>query len=173
MTEKTCAKVIKVDKAKDGSIYLKCNSEKDSADILKVINTENKESLTATSVIKNNPQLRIVNITENINNMDLAGEIIKRNQLPENSVKIIYTYKQKNSNYAALIEVTSNAYKLLMKYKSICISTESCRIYDNFNIKRFKNCCGYNHSYKKCREKFKRHESCVKCSGDHNVWKTG
>lgn len=42
-------------------------------------------------------------------------------------------------------------------------------MYDNYNINRCKNCCGYNHSFKICKEKIKRPQACFKCSGDHEA----
>ena len=55
-----------------------------------------------------------------------------------------------------------------MNFKSVFLSYESCKVYDNFRIRRCKNCCGYNHSYKKCKESFKRPQTCVKCNGNHD-----
>lgn len=169
VSSKTNAKVLKINKSNNGSIFLKCNSEKDSLDILNVLKTENKGILTAETFNKKNPQIRITNISEKINENEITKDIITRNQLPDDSIKILHMYRQKNNNYAVLAEVTSDAYLIIMKNKSVFIGYENCRVYDNFNIKLCKNCCGFNHSLTKCKEQFKRPQSCSKCSGNHEI----
>lgn len=167
ISSKTSAKVLKIDKSNNGSIHLKCNSKQDSDAILDIINNLNNETLTAEAFVRNNPQIRITNISEDLNPSELASDIITRNRLPVNSVNIVHKYKLKNSNHSVLAEVNRDAYLMIMKTRSVFIGFESCRVYDNFNVKRCKNCCGYNHSLKKCIETFKRPQACFKCSGNH------
>ena len=166
ISTKTNAKVLKINKVNNGTVFLKCINEQDSEKILKVINSE---ILTAEACVKKNPQIKITNISEDVDKVELENDIIHRNELPSNSVNIVHKYKQRNNNHAALAEVTSDAYAKIMKNKSVFIGYENCRVYDNFNIKCCKNCCGYNHSLRKCKDTFKRQQSCYKCSGNHDA----
>ena len=109
----------------------------------------------------------ITNILSDVGKEELADDIINRNQLLPNSVIITYTYKQKNDNHAALAQVTCDAYAKIMKTEHVFIGYQNCKVYDNYNINRCKNCCGYNHSFKICKETIKRPQACFKCSGDH------
>ena len=68
-------------------------------------------------------------------------DIIERNSLPEKSVIVLNQYKRRNQNNGALIEVTSDAYYMIMKNKSVFVGAENCKVYDNFNIRKCKNCC--------------------------------
>lgn len=137
--------------------------------ILKTLNNENKGILTVNVCEKHNPQIKIMNISADLDNEELSNDIINRNQLPLNSINIIHKYKQRNNYLAAIADVTSDAYAKIMKTKSVFVGYENCKVCDNFNIKRCKNCCGYNHSLKKCKGVFKRQQSCSKCAGEHNV----
>lgn len=137
--------------------------------MLKVLNSESNDKVTAKVCAKNNPLIRITNISDDIDKEDLANDIIKRNQLPLNSVTIVHKYKQRNYNHAALAEVTRDAYARIMRTASVFVGYENCKVYDNFNIRRCKNCCGYNHSLMKCKDTLKRPQSCLNCAGNHEA----
>lgn len=143
-------------KVENGTVFIKCSSAQDSEAIVQTLNSENNNILTAKACEKNNPQIRITNILSDVGKEELADDIINRNQLPPNSVIITYTYKQKNDNHAALAQVTCDAYAKIMKTEHVFVGYQNCKVYDNYNINRCKNCCGYNHSFKICKEKIKR-----------------
>ena len=55
-----------------------------------------------------------------------------------------------------------------MSTKSVFLDHEKCKVYDEFNINRCKNCCSYYNSHKKCTEKFRRPQTCYKFSENHD-----
>ena len=109
---------------------------------MQTLNSENNNILTAKVCEKNNPQIRITNILSDVSKEELADDIIIRNQLPPNSIIITYTYKQENDNHAALAQVTCEAYAKIMKTEHVFVGYQNCKVYDNYNINRCKNCCG-------------------------------
>lgn len=171
VTAKTKAKVIKMNMSKDGTVYIKCNSAQDSEIIMQTINKENNDILTAKPKEKNNPKIRITNIISDLGKEEIIEDIIERNQLPTDSINVEHEYKQKNNNRAILAEVSADAYAKIMRNKFVFVGYQKCMAYDDFNINMCKNCCGYNHSYKKCIEKKKRDQTCVKCAGEHESTK--
>lgn len=164
---KTNAKVLRINKAGNGSIFIKCNSAQDSDDILGVLN-DNNCGLTASVCEKKNPQIRITNISADLDKQELEADITKRNNLPAGTITVVHQYKQRNKNNAVLAEVTSDVYAMIMRTKSVFVGFENCKVYDSFNINRCKNCCGYNHSIKRCKEHFHRPQACFKCSESHD-----
>ena len=167
---KTNTKVLKMSKASNGAIFVKCESEEDSKSIEKSINEEKKEILLAKKVEKNNPKIKIINISSKLDKEDLTADIIKRNNFPEDGIKVVHTYKQKNNAYTVVIAIaTADVYQKIMANKSVYVKHENCKVYDVFDVNRCKSCQGYNHSEKKCREQFNRAQMCCLCAGNHDA----
>lgn len=77
---KTHAKVIKMSKVNNGTVFVKCSSVRDSEVILQTLNNENEDILTAKTCDKNKPQIRITNILPSVDNEELAVDITNRNR---------------------------------------------------------------------------------------------
>lgn len=78
-------------------------------------------------------------MTEDVDKDKLAKNIIERNDLPDNSVDILYKYKQRSNCYCAIAEVTCDSYSVMMKTKYDFLQSEHCKVYEHFNIERCKN----------------------------------
>lgn len=122
---KTNAKVLKMSKVENGTVFIKCSSAQDSEAIVQTLNSESNNILTAKACEKNNPQIRITNILSDVGKEELADDIINRNQLPPNSVIITYTYKQKNDNHSALAQVTCDTYDKIMKTEHVFVGYQN------------------------------------------------
>lgn len=169
VAEKTAAKVMKINRVENGTVYVKCNSIQDSEAILQTLKNENSDILTAAAYKKENPKVRITDILESVDEEELANDIIKRNQLPTESIVIQHRYTQRNNKYGVLAEVTMDAYDKIMRSATVYVGYQCCRVFDEFNINRCKKCCGYNHSLNKCKKNQNRKQKCLKCAGDHEV----
>uniref|UniRef100_A0ABD2VUW3 Pre-C2HC domain-containing protein n=1 Tax=Trichogramma kaykai TaxID=54128 RepID=A0ABD2VUW3_9HYME len=166
---KTKAKVLNMKKTDNGNIFLKCSSEEDSQAILRVLNNENSADITAKICEKNNPMIKITNIVSIEDTTQMTKDIIERNQLTPGSLNIVHTFKQRNNKIAALAQVTGESYTKIMNSGYIFVGYQNCKVYDYFNLSTCKNCCGYNHSDRICREVFKRPIACYKCAGNHEA----
>lgn len=54
-----------------------------------------------------------------------------------------------------------------MKFMSIFVGYQNCRVFDDFNDRNCSKCCGYGHSLKKCPRKEERLNICSKCATTH------
>ena len=66
--------------------------------LCKIRNSENNNILTAETNVKNKPKIRIFNVSNQYDKIKLEEDIIKRNDLPPNSVVVVHQYKQRNSS---------------------------------------------------------------------------
>ena len=101
---KTKAKVMKMAKVKNGTVFIKCNSVQDSEIILQTLNSENNDILSAKTCEKNNPQIRITNILSEADNEDFLEDVINRYQLPQDSITILHKYKQKKNKKIIIMQ---------------------------------------------------------------------
>ncbi|KAF5284102.1 hypothetical protein FQA39_LY17113 [Lamprigera yunnana] len=77
VSTKTKAKIIKIDKVKNGAIHIKCDSVNNKEVITNILNKENKDILWIKAFVKNNPQIKIVNITNEVKKEELTKDIIE------------------------------------------------------------------------------------------------
>lgn len=164
---KTSAKVLKMSKAPNGSVFIKCESEKDSDAIVKTLNEQNSDMLSVEKFQKSNPRIRITNITREQDKDELVNDVIGRNGLSPGSLTVVHTYRQRLGGFGAIAEVSADAYHRIMSTKTVFVGCDNCRVYDVFDVGRCRNCCGYNHSYRKCLDKFGRPPCCFRCAGNH------
>ena len=101
-----------MNKTKDGSIIIKCNSDKDSEEISKSI--DENDPMCIKKQEKNKPRIKIVNLSVYAGKDETTNDIIMRNDLPSESINILYTFKQKNELNSIIAEVTCEAYSTIM-----------------------------------------------------------
>lgn len=164
------AKILNIKKMKNENVIIKCINKQNSEEITSILESD---MLTVSPVDKRNPQIKIIDVKTELDmerlKMDntLIDDIIGRNGLEANDFKIVHLFKQRNNKKSIIAEVTPNAYMKIMKFKSIFIGYENCRVFDDFNDRICKKCCGYGHSLRKCPRKEEKVNICSKCAIAH------
>ena len=115
------------------------------------------------------PRLKVDGIDNNMSLEEIEYDINQRNFIEEDngnlycSVDHVYTNK-KNKMKTAIIKVNSTIYSLIRSRKNkIYVGYQSCKVFDDINMKPCYNCARIGHSRKKCKNK----ATCLRCSGEH------
>lgn len=163
----TTAKVVNYQKLKNNTMIVKCNSKADSDIIIKTLAESNKNDITVSHVQKKDPQIKIINIDCDLNKDELTIDIINRNEFPQLSFNVVHMFKQRNGLQSAIAQVTSQVYGRIMAYGSVFVGYQNCKVFDIFNMRQCKKCCGFGHKLTKCPKE--RKKACLKCSGNHDA----
>ena len=121
-----------MNKTKDGSIIIKCNSDKDSEKISKSIDENDPMCIKKQEKIKS--RIRIVNLSVYAGKDVTTNDIIMRNDLPSESINILHTFKQKNELNSIIAEVTCEAYSTIMSTGALFVDRERCKVYNEFDL---------------------------------------
>ena len=118
-------------------------------------------------VLKCDSVLDVRSMTED----GIIEDIKSRNNLCEAAeLKVVYEYKNSYKNYwNIIIEVNGAAYSNIMENKRIFFASNSCRVYNDFNISFCTKCCNYWHKAKKCRNI--NTIVCTSCAADLSKWR--
>ena len=115
------------------------------------------------------PRLKVDSIEKNMSLEEIEYDINQRNFIEEDngnlycSVEHVNTNK-KNKMQTAIIKVNSTTYSLIRSTKNkIYVGYQSCKVFDDINMKPCYNCARIEHSGKKCKNK----ATCLRCSGEH------
>lgn len=155
-----------------GGIIVECET-KEAADQLK-IRTENKLGADYEIVSPNpiNPRIKILGLSEKLENDQILHYLIKQNQfLDENAdIKILKVEESKNNNirykkFNVIIEVDNGTYSKCMKSGKMNVKWDRCRVVEAVQVIRCFNCSGFNHVAEICNKK----KGCPKCAGEHLI----
>ena len=121
-------------------------NKKDSELISNTLESNQKDILSVSSIEKNNPKIKIIDVPATMDVTQpwtkLHNDIIPRNDLEESDFKIVFSFKQRNGNYSVIAEVSPVAYDKIMRYKSIFVGYINCKVFDDYNDRNCKKCCG-------------------------------
>lgn len=115
------------------------------------------------------PRLRVVGISEDINETDFVSYLKKQNQdvlgdQPELNINKLWPVKSNSRIYQAEISVDIDSYKRLLEKGNILIGLNGCSVYDAVSVTRCYRCCGFNHTAKNCKNNI----VCSLCSKAHD-----
>ena len=163
--------------SKNGNLVVVCNSS-ESRDTLKNQLTAANRALEMRSPGENRSVISIVGLTRNYNKEEVI-ELLKQNyflgQFAENNnledhIKVISVkpLKGKDDVFQAFARVSKVIRQGLKTFKDkITMGITTCKIYDQFNVKRCNNCQGYGHFYKDCPTP--ETNVCANCGNDHST----
>ena len=99
------------------------------------------------------PKIKIVGIKDDLNDMDIENDIIKRNKFEEAEIRLVYKYtNEKNNTWSIILELNKVQY-VQAKYRNrIYIGSESCRLFDFYDyVTLCYKCLKYGHKSSKCK----------------------
>lgn len=174
----------KLSKAKN-HVKILCENEKDCSKVNKLLKERTQDKYEIKKIELNNPMIKIINITNNYTQQELADIIARQNDLQHEHVLINVRYIRSMSkkggknnssgrlqsemarnreSFVAFVEVDPLTHKILMKNSRVKIGWEYCKIFEDFNLNRCFKCSSYGHSSKKCFN----NTTCSKCAGNHD-----
>lgn len=168
VSKQKTAKVLNIKKINSDKVLVKCINKQGSEVISNTLQNNHSDKLSISPIERNNPQIKIIDVISDMDVTQLTDDIVTRNDLSEEDFKIVYKFRQKDDKLSVIAEVSPKAYIKIMKFKSVFVGYQNCRVFDDFNDRNCKKCCGYGHSYKKCRRKNEPNDTCPRCAADHN-----
>lgn len=155
----------------NGILKVKCQTKKDAKCFMEKISAEFEDKYEVKMEKLQKPRLKIVGIQNKYECEELKSLILNlnfegmSNIEGEIDVKYIKYLEQKNL-YTAYIEVSPNLYYQIMgTRKRLYIGLQSCRVYNDLNIRRCWKCAMYGHYGGSCENV----EYCQICAGKHNT----
>lgn len=161
-------KVEKVIGVKENVTVIKFSNEKDRDRTRSIMEQSKNEQFDLKIQELKSPRIKIVGIeNDHLRGVELQDDIIGRNlDAGRDSLVVLHTYvNKKNNTLSAICEVKKETYSKIMRDKRLYVGWQRCVVYDEFDINRCFNCCGYNHSKSKCRNR----KACKRCGGEHDV----
>lgn len=163
-----------VSNAKNGAIVVSCENEV-TVNKIKSIADENLNEYEVKVASGRKPRLRVIGISEDLNENELFDKIKAQNIVLKDSELILKTFfknnKLKYNPYVAVIETDIETYNNIMKIGKIKIGWDVCKILDGTYIKRCFKCLGFGHESNKCTIST-NNKVCANCAeeydGDHN-----
>lgn len=155
---------------KNGGILLGCDNP-EQAIKLKELAVEKLSSNYDVHELKcTQPQVRIVGISEHLEEDTLLQYILKQNEdiFNENSeciIKRFWPTKKNNKIFQATLQVDMITYKKVIKNGHLLIGLDACAVYDAIYVPRCFKCNNYFHTKTSC----KNNVSCPVCSKNHNL----
>lgn len=177
------AQIVSLKEMNTGEVKIMCSSNEYAKKIMEKINSDLHESCDAKYEKLNLPKVKIVGIKteyakdeleENLkaqNFMDLADKVCNVThiqKISKNNSVGAGTNKDadgKNASFTAYLEVDPAIFHKIMQTTRVFIGWQRCLVYEDLNLKRCYNCCGYGHSSKKCNNK----QTCGFCAGEHDT----
>lgn len=152
------------------NIIVKCNSDNDNYELLKLINNNKQLQIKAEIEKLKNPLLKVVGINPEIaemSNDEIVQDLMERNDLTADHLinfKVKFKHKSKNV-WNLILEVNNLTYDRIMKEQKIHLASGRYNVYNDFNISLCTKCCKYGHTRKKCKND--NLNFCTYCAGSH------
>lgn len=164
---KIAAGISYIKNSKNGSILIKCETEKAKENMKQEIELKMGSRYEIEETKMKKPTVKVVNIDwqteDGSEDEDVIEAIYKQNEQlmkEEDHIKVKFFKKEKQF---IILECNGQAYKKLVLMKKINVGYKKCPVYDNLHILRCYKCNGFNHTSVNCRNQ----ETCSKCSQTH------
>ena len=156
-----------------GDNILVCDSLQ-SRDRLKQLISETDEEIQVKTPSEKKATISIVGLSRNYEKEEVVEQIRKQNQGfddIENHIKVfsIKPLKKNPNEFQALANVSVDLRKSFKsRNDKIMVGIRSCKIYDQYFIKRCNNCQCFGHYYQECPLAHDQHV-CARCASDHST----
>lgn len=157
---------------KDGGILVGCSNSEDTLKLKGIAENKLKENYDIKDVRNVKPRIRIVGMSEKLEENELIQYIKFQNKHLDSencNLKILKLWStKKNVNiYQAILQVEKNFYDKIMSIGEgkLFIGYDLCSVYDSIEIRRCFKCSGFNHMSDQCKSTI----CCPKCAGEHDL----
>lgn len=153
--------VAKVKPLRNGGIFIECNKNEDVTKLHNKIESVLGENYDVRKTTFRNPMIKIVGLSENIDEEQLKLRIVDQNPALKDGFKLfkLVVCKKMVTKFMAIVEVDCVSFKSIMTIKNVFIGFDKCNIYEHFRILRCYGCGDYNHVVAEC----KNEKVCLKC----------
>lgn len=161
----------KVKNVRDGGLLISCENDNESVTFKEVAAEKLSNKYTIKEVSSLNPRIRVVGISEKLEDDVLLNYIKTQNKYifsDQGDCKIISNVplKKKNNIYQATIQVDRGTYKNIMHQGKLFVGYDYCSVFDAIELRRCYKCCGYHHISKNCTSNV---EFCPRCAQPHKL----
>lgn len=162
-------KVTSVSTARSGSLVIGCSNVGDSTKLKSLVDDRLGDKYEAKQVANLNPRIRLVGISEKLDEDVLVNYLKFQNNDIFNvntCLKIVsVTPLRKNKNlYQAMLQVDVLTYNKILNNGYLIAGYDYCSVYDGIDLRRCYKCCGFHHLSKQCS---KVSSVCPRCSEGH------
>jgi phage-related protein len=152
-----------------GGVLLSCKSKKDVKKLQEVVEEKMGDEYQLKIPEGMNPQVKIVNITEKWDAVELKNKLKIQNNILKNAKALkvckIETSRNSTERFNVVVEMDGNTFEQLMNQDRIYVGWDRCRFFEHMNVRRCFNCKGYKHKAEGCRNK----KACAKCAEEHDT----
>lgn len=160
-----------VKKAAGGGVIIECANEADCDKLQKEVQSKLGEKLEAKIPEKRLPKVKVLRIAEyDKSDEELVADLKRQNPvIKDDDFKVIKReeIKQKGNKidaFNAVLQVTGETHKKLMKDNKLRCGWNICKVVDNVYIMRCYKCLGFSHKASECKNK----SSCHRCSSENH-----
>ena len=165
-------------KDKTGNLHVVCTSV-DSRDTLKNQVSAQNGNIEMKTPSENRPVVSIVGLTKNYEKDEVVDLLVKQNYFltqfaQKNDVKdhihvfLVKPLREKHDVFQAFARVSKVVREGFKTYKDkVLIGITTCKVYDQYHVKRCNNCQSFGHFYKDCPNPDV--QVCAVCSGNHST----
>lgn len=119
-----------------------------------------KNTLTTKEPTKRYPQFIISGLPSDTTEDEIVTDILRQTkEMSEQDCQVVFSFKEGQTNKAAVIEVSVPLYNELKMKKKIHVAWSVCSIREFIQVNKCNKCCEYGHSRKYCEGR----ERCMKC----------
>ena len=168
--------VVKSYKNKEGNLVVLCDSS-ETRDSLKTQVQDSIDNIELTTPKEKRPAVSIVGLSREYMNNEVVDLLVKQNSFIQQfaqsndikdhiSVFAVKPIRAQNGIYQAFARISKVLRQGISSHKDrLTIGLQTCRVYDQYHIKRCNKCQSYGHYYKDCQST----PICAKCSGPHST----
>lgn len=149
-----------------GGLLLTCQTTDDSERLQQLIEKNTEGKFNVYKPKSKRPTIKVINIRNNYDKEVLKEVIMAQNSyLHASQIEIKYIKEIKHKHtWTAYIGTDGKAFRDIMDNGRLYIGWDSCKVFEEINVLRCFNCCGFYHKSKDCRLPV----TCVKCGKGHN-----
>lgn len=164
LLKKTTCPIISLRRKPCGDFLIKCK-DSDAESLKESLDQEIGEDVDVLREEKKNPLILVLGIKSELRDQELISDIVTRNKIDRDNIKVRYVHKKHEKTRNVLLEVSADTYAAVMHKRRIYVGYQTCPVKDDFNLRRCWRCNGYGHSAKNC----KRDVACGKCAGPNET----
>lgn len=164
---------VKIDTVKhirDGGLIVSCKSAGDADKFVQLVDQKLSARYEVRSLKKILPRVRIVGISEKLDNDVLLNCVLKQNDKvfhssAECKVFNVVCIKNKADMYQATLQLDNLSYHNALESGHLLVGLDVCRVFDAVEVPRCFRCNGFGHTSKACKLK----RTCPRCTRDHDL----